>query len=145
MATEMIRFTENSVTLRTDTPRPVGSEINVEVGLPKGILVTSFVLNGTITDCRCIRTGHTRQWELDMVVGRLSPVTRQIFEAYKDYLEREKMLNEISFDLEAFRQAFENFSRKLHQLRKTAQEVKDNVRGTLELMQRDAGNKTTIH
>lgn len=145
MATDMIGFKDNAVTLHTDTPRPVGSQVDVEVRLPKGILVTTFVLNGVVTACRRRQTDEVGSWELEMVVGRLSPVTQEILVAYKDYLERQRMLNEISIDLEAFRLAFENFSRKLHQLRKTAQEVKDNVRGTLELMRRDAGDKTTLH
>jgi hypothetical protein len=80
-----------------------------------------------------------------MKIGNLSPISQKILEAYKDFLEREKMLNEIKIDVQAFQEAFDNFGKKLRQLRQTAEEVKDSVRGTLELMKRNAKETQTIH
>lgn len=145
MASELITFDEGAVTLRTDTPKPVGTKMDVEIRLPKGILIKSFLLNGTITVCKCVNKGESSTYLLKMKIGSLSPMNQKILEAYQDYLEREKMLNEIKIDMEAFQEAFANFGKKLRQLRKTAEEVKDSVRGTLELIRRNSQEKTTIH
>lgn len=145
MANEMVKFSEELVTLRTDEPKTVGSKMDVEVRLPKGILIKSFLLNGTITACEYVHNGESGSYELQLKIGSLSPMNQKILEAYKDYLEREKMLNEIKMDMQAFQVAFENFGKKLRQLRKTAEEVKDSVRGTLELMKRNSKDKPTIH
>lgn len=145
MASQMIRFTEQYVTLRTDAPRTIGTEMDVEVRLPRGILIKSFLVNGTITGCRSEQEDGTSSYVLEMKIGHLAPMNQKILEAYKDYLERERMLNEIKIDVQAFQQAFDNFGKKLRQLRKTAEEVKDNVRGTLELIRRNSQDKTTIH
>ena len=72
-------------------------------------------------------------------------MNQKILEAYKDFLDREKMLNDIKIDMQAFQAAFENFGKKLRQLRKTAEDVKDSVRGTLELIRRNSQEKPTIH
>jgi hypothetical protein len=145
MANEMITCTEESVTLRADVPKPVGTKMDVEVRLPKGILIKSFLLNGTITACECAREAGSGRYVLKMKIGSLSPMNQKILEAYKDFLERERMLKEIKIDMQAFQEAFDTFGKKLRQLRKTAEEVKDSVRGTLELMKRNAQDKPTIH
>jgi len=145
MASEMIKFSEETVILRTDTPKPVGTKMDLEVRLPKGILIKSFLLKGTITACECVRKAGSNSYEMKMKIGNLSPVNQKILEAYKDFLEREKMLNEIKIDMQAFQDAFDNFGKKLRQLRKTAEAVKDSVRGTLELMRRNSQKKPTIH
>lgn len=145
MASELITFSEESVTLRTDTPKPVGTRMDVEVRLPKGILIKSFLLNGTITACECVNKSGSSCYVLKMKIGRLSPMNQKILEAYKDFLDRDIMLNEIKIDMQAFQEALENFGKKLRQLRKTAEDVKDSVRGTLELIRRNSQEKPTIH
>lgn len=145
MASKLITFNDESVLLRTDTPKPVGTKMDVEIRLPKGILIRSFLLNGTVTLCECVHKEGSSTYLLKMKIGNLSPVNQKILEAYQDYLKREKMLSEIKIDMEAFQETFEAFGKKLRQLRKTAEEVKDNVRGTLELIKRNSQEKTTIH
>jgi hypothetical protein len=145
MANELITFSDKSVTLRTDRPKPVGTKMDVEIRLPKGILIKSFLLNGTITVCECVSKGDSSTYLLKMKIGSLSPLNKKILEAYQDYLDREKMLKDIKIDMDAFQEAFEIFGKKLRQLRKTAEEVKDSVRGTLELIRRNAQEKPTIH
>jgi hypothetical protein len=145
MASKLITFNDESVLLRTDTPKPVGTKMDVEIRLPKGILIRSFLLNGTVTLCECVQKEGSNTYLLKMKIGNLSPVNQKILEAYQDYLKREKMLSEIKIDMEAFQEVFETFGKKLRQLRKTAEEVKDNVRGTLELIKRNSQEKTTIH
>jgi hypothetical protein len=145
MANKLIDFSEQQVVLRADTPKAVGTKMDVEIRLPKGILIKSFLLNGTITACECQRTSGSDSYLLQMKIGRLSPINQKILEAYKDFLERERQLNEIKIDVQAFQEAFDNFGKKLRQLRRTAEEVKDSVRGTLELIKRNAQEKQTIH
>ena len=70
---------------------------------------------------------------------------QKIFHAYKDFREREQMLNRINMDLEAFQQAFRNLEAKLRQLRKTVTQVRENVRGTLGFMQGSGRGNATIH
>ncbi len=144
MKGQLIEFKEESVTVHTDTPKTVGTEIDLEVRLPQGILVRSFLLSGTITGCERLRNG-SRSYRLEIKIGDLSPMDQQILHAYKDFLEREQMLNRINMDLEAFQQAFRNLEAKLRQLRKTVTQVRDNLRGTLEFMQRNGRGNATIH
>lgn len=146
MQSEVVAFSEDKITLRASSPRNVGAKIDLEVRLPKGILIKSFSLNGTVTRCDQEQCSDSTGYLLEMKIGDLTPLNEKILEAYKDFLNREKTLNEIKIDLQAFQQAFNNFGDKLRQLRQTAEEVRNNVRGTLELMKRNAENKnTTIH
>jgi hypothetical protein len=145
MANKLIDFSEERVVLEADTPKAIGTKMDVEVRLPKGILIKSFLLNGTITACECQSNCGANSYVLQMKIGNLSPINQKILEAYKDFLEREQMLNEIKIDVQAFQEAFDNFGKKLRQLRRTAEEVKDSVRGTLELIKRNAQDKQTIH
>jgi hypothetical protein len=144
MKGKLIEFKEESVTIHTDTPKTIGTEIDLEVRLPQGILARSFLLRGTITGCECLRNG-SRSYKLEIKIGDLSPLNLKIFHAYKDFLEREQMLNRINVDLKAFQQAFRNLEAKLRQLRKTVTQVRDNLRGTLGLMQGNGRGNATIH
>lgn len=146
MKSEVVAFSEDKITLRASSPKDVGSKIDLEVRLPKGILIKSFLLNGTVTRCADEKCPETGGYLLEMKIGDLSPLNEKILHAYKDFLDRERELNDIKVDLKAFQQAFDNFGEKLRLLRRTAVEVRNNVRGTLELMKRNANNKnTTIH
>jgi len=146
MKNQVVNFTDDTVTLRVDSPKHVGSKIDLEVRLPQGILIKSFLLNGTITSCQCEGNESTGAYLLQMKIGDLSPLNHKILEAYKDFLAREQMLKEIKVDLQAFQQAFETFGQKLRLLRQTAEDVRNNVKGTLELIKRNAQDKkTTIH
>ncbi len=146
MTGELVRYSDETVTLRSNTPTAIGTKIGLEVKLPQGILIKSFLLKGTITGCRSLDDNDgSACYQLEMRVGDLAPLNQKILEAYADFLEREKMLKEIKVDLQAFQQAFETFGAKLRQLRETAEEVRSSVRGTLELMRRNREGKTTIH
>ena len=145
MSNKLIDFSEERVVLQTNSPKAVGTKMDVEVRLPKGILIKSFLLHGTITACECHSEDGSNRYILHVKVGNLSPINQKILEAYKDYMEREKMLHDIKIDVQAFQEAFYQFGKKLRQLRQTAEEVKDSVRGTLELMKRNAEENQTIH
>ena len=146
MKSQVIAFDENTITLRASARKEIGKKINLEVKLPKGILIKSFLVNGTIVCCDPDQCEEQGGFLLKVKIGKLSPLNEKILDAYKDYLGREKMIKEIRVDLQAFQEAFERFGKKLRLLRQTAEDVKNNVRGTLELMKRNTENKnTTIH
>jgi hypothetical protein len=146
MKSEVVAFSEDRVMLRASVPKNIGEKVDLEVRLPKGILIKSFILNGTVTQCAHERCPEKGGYLLEMEIGDLSPLNEKILEAYKDFLSRDQALRKIKLDLKAFQEAFDNFGEKLRLLRRTAEEVRNNVRGTLELMKRNSDNKnTTIH
>ena len=145
MTTEVIKVTRDTVTLFTDTPRNVGTKIDLEVRLPEGMLLKSFALKGTISGCEFLSKNGLSGYLLEMKIGEISPLNQKILDAYIDFLEREGMLKEISVDFQALQEVFDDFGRRVTQLRETAEEVRNNIRGTLELVKRNAQGKTTIH
>lgn len=141
----MIKLTANTVILHTDTPKDVGSRMVIEVKLPEGVLLKSFTINGTITGCEPIKHNGSKAYMLEMKIGDMSQVNKRILEAYVDFLVRGKQLSGIRIDIEGLQDACNDFGEKLAKLRKTAEEVRNNLRGTLELVKRNSGRKTTIH
>ncbi len=142
---EMIKLSANTATLHADAPKDVGSIMAVEVKLPEGVLLESFVLNGTISGCEPGRHNGSKAYILEMKIGRLSPVNKMVLKAYVDFLEREEMLKGVRIDMKGLDAACNDFGEKLAQLRKTAEGAKNNLRGTLELVRRNAEGKTTLH
>jgi hypothetical protein len=142
---EMISLTLSTVTLYTDAPKGVGQRMDFEVKLPEGIRLRSFTINGTVTGCKPVGVSRSGGYKLEMSIGDLSPTNKKILEAYVDFVEREKTLREIRPDFKGLQEACNDFGEKLKQLRETAEEMKSNVRGALELIRRNAAGKTTIH
>ncbi len=145
MTNQVIELTKETMVLRTDSPRTIGANLDLEIKLPEGVLAGSFIVNGTITNCEFITCNGSSHYMLEMKIGEISDVNSKILAAYRDFLERERLINEKRVDLEAMKQTFDIFGKNLRQLRKTAEELRDNLRGTLELMKNKAGGKTTIH
>ncbi|MBW2317859.1 MAG: hypothetical protein JRF24_04085 [Deltaproteobacteria bacterium] len=145
MTNRLIELTNDTMILRTDAPRTIGANLDLEIKLPEGVLAGSFIVNGTITSCAFITNNGSSHYMLEIQLGKLSEANRKILEAYRGFLESEELLNEKKVDLVAIREAFDTLGSNLRQLRETAEELRDNIRGTLELMKRTAEGKTTVH
>ncbi len=142
---EVIGLIEDRVTLRTDTPADVGSRVTFDVKMPKGVLLRSVIVDGTITCCESVGHNGSNLYIVEMVIGNMSPVNKSVLEAYVAFLEREKVLGETRVDLKGLREACSDLEAKLARLRKAADEVRSNLTGMLELARRNSRAKTTIH
>ncbi len=145
MTNRIIELTNDTMVLHADSPRTVGANLDLEIKLPEGVLAGSFIVSGTITSCEFINNNGSSHYMLELQLGELSEVNTTILTAYRGFLEREKLLNETKVDLVAIREAFDALGSNLRQLRETAEELRDNIRGTLELLKRKAGGETTVH
>ena len=146
MTSEIIKFAKKTITLCADSPKSVGTEIDLLVKLPEGMILRSFPLEGTVTDCELVSNNGSSCYVLEVKIGDVSPLNEKILEAYKDYLERKEILDEIKIDFVALKEVFEGFAERLRQLRMAAEEARNNVKGTLEMLRRtSSGGKTTIH
>ena len=145
MITQLIKLTGNTVTLLTNTPKNIGTEIDLEVKLPEGILLESFGLRGTIVRCQSVSHNESPGYVLEVKLGDISPMNKNILDAYVDFIERRNMLKGIKVDFKALEDVMSDFGEKLTQLRKTSELLRNNVQGTLELLMRNAETKTTIH
>lgn len=143
--TETIRVREDVVTLRSDRPKHLGTKIDLEVKLPEGVLLQSFILNGTITSCEYVSDNGSGSYILEVKIGDISPMNKKILKAYIDFLEREDMLKGIEMDLKALQQVFSHFGQRLSQLRATSELMRSELEGILELLMRNPGRKITIH
>jgi hypothetical protein len=143
--TETIRLAEDVVTLRSDRPKYMGTKVDLEVELPKGILLQSFTINGTITSCKYVSDNRTGSYISEMKIGDISPINRKILKAYVDFLERKEMLKRLKMDLKVLQEAFSHFGEKLGQSRATLELMRSELEGILELLRRDSGSKITIH
>lgn len=143
--TETIRLTEDVVTLRSDRPKHMGTKIDLEVKLPEGVLLQSFTLNGTITSCKYVSDNGSGSYILEMKIGDMSPMNKEILNAYVDFLEREDMLKKTKTDLKALQEVFSHFGERLARLRATSELARSQLEGILGLLTRNLGRKTTIH
>ncbi|NVM21880.1 MAG: hypothetical protein HWN68_08890 [Desulfobacterales bacterium] len=142
---ELIELTGETITLYADTPKGVGSTIDFEVKLPEGILLKSFMINGTITACESVRHNGSCNYMIQMRLGEISPINKMILEAYIDFLERDNMLKKITMDFGGLQEALDDFMQNVSKLAETAEQARDNIRGTLELARRNSEGETTIH
>lgn len=143
--TETIRLSEDVVTLRSDRPKYLGTKVDLEVELPKGILLQSFTINGTITSCKYVSDNNTGSYISEMKIGDISPMNKKILKAYVDFLERKEMLKRLKMDLKVLQEAFSHLGEKLGQLKATWEQMRGDLEGILELLRRDSGDKITIH
>jgi hypothetical protein len=142
---EIIRVTEDVVTLRSDRSKDVGTKIDLEVKLPEGVLLQSFNLNGTITSCKYLSDSGSVSYILEMKIDDISPANKKILKAYIDFLEREGMLRGIRTDLKALQEAFSHFGERLGRMRATSELMRRELEGILELLTRNHGKRITIH
>jgi len=148
MMTPMIQLSGNKVTVLTNKPRNIGAKIAVKVRLPNGSLLQSLTLRGAVIRCQPVTVGHDEspRYVVEVTFGDLSPVNRRILEAYIDFVERRNMLKEIKkVDFKALEDVMRDFGERLAQLSKTSELLRDNVKGTLELLIRHGREETTIH
>ena len=144
---EIVRVTQEIVTLRSDRPRAVGTKIDLEVTLPEGVLLESFTLNGSIISCKCTSNNESENYILEMKIGDISAKNKKILEAYIDFIERKKMLNGLKMDLKALQvqEAFSDFGERLTRLRETSEVLRSELEGISELLLRNFGKNITIH
>ena len=147
MMIEIIRVTEEVVTLRSDRPRSVGSKIDLEVTLPDGVLLESFTLSGSITSCKYTTDNECGNYILEMKIGDISPMNKKILEAYIEFLERKEMLNGLKMDLKALQvqEVFTDFGERLSQLRETSEVLRSELEAVSELVTRNLRKNITIH
>jgi len=147
MTTQLIKLTGNKVALLTNTPKDTGTKIDLKVRLPKGSLLKSFTLSGTIVRCQPVTVSNDESpgYVLEVKLGDISPMNKNILDAYVDFIERRNMLKGVKVDFKALEDVISDFREKLTQLRETSELLRNNVKGTLELLTRNAGGKTTIH
>jgi hypothetical protein len=134
MTEEILKLNRGTVTFCTEMPKEIGAEMDLEVALPNDVNLSSFTLNGTITDCRHIRNNGTSVYMLEMDIGELSKKNSLILEAYIDFLEREERLNKIRKDNQELQDALNNLGEKLRELIAVS-----------EMMIKEAKGKVTIH
>ncbi len=131
---EIICITQDTVTLYNKAPFEIGSGINVDIKLPKEILLDSFQLDGTIKSCNLIQNNGSSGYLMEISINDLPTTEKQILKAYIDFLEREKQINEIKIDYNALENAFNNFGQQLNQLMAEA-----------NLLLKKSQGKPTIH
>jgi hypothetical protein len=147
MMTQMIKLTGNKVTLLTNTPKNIGTKIDLKIKLPKGTLLKCFTLSGTIIRCQPVTVSNDESpgYVLEVKLGDISPMNKNILDAYVDFIERRNMLKGVKVDFKALEDVMSDFREKLTELGETSELLRNNVKGTLELLMRNAGGKTTIH
>jgi len=147
MMTQMIKLTGSKVTLLTNTPKNIGTKIDLKIKLPKGTLLKCFTLSGTIIRCQPVTVSNDESpgYVLEVKLGDISPMNKNILDAYVDFIERRNMLKGVKVDFKALEDVMSDFREKLTQLGETSELLRNNVKGTLELLMRNAGGKTTIH
>ena len=147
MMTQLIKLTGDTVTLLSNTPKNIGTEIDLKLRLPKGTLLKCFTLSGSIIRCQPVTVSDDKSpgYVLEVKLGDISPMNKNILDAYVDFIERRNMLKGIKVDFKALEDVMSDFGEKLTQLRKTSELLRNNVKGTLELLMRNAETKTTIH
>jgi len=141
----VIELTNDTAIVHTAEPKGLGMCVDLEIKLPEGVLANHLLITGTVTRCESIDHGGEGLYMLEMKLGKMSPTDRKILGAYREYLERKRALAKVTIDLNEIQTAFESLGRNLRQLRETAEALRNNLRGTLELMKIKAEGKTTIH
>ncbi len=106
MSKEVIELTENTAVIKSNTLKDIGSDLDIEIKLPEDILLESFALNGTVTDCVHVQNNGTSGYAVKIVIGNISKENQQILAAYVDFLERQKKLDTIKIDTDALEKAF---------------------------------------
>ena len=129
MKRDVVDYCDEKITIRCNDPKKVGSDMDIEVRLPEGILVQSLLLKGTVVRCAREERTEPERYVLELKIDDLTPLNEKILDAYKDFLDRERKIQAIKIDIEGFQRAFENFGRKLRLLRRTAEEVRKRIFG----------------
>ena len=102
MMTQLIKLTGDTVTLLSNTPKNIGTEIDLKLRLPKGTLLKCFTLSGSIIRCQPVTVSDDKSpgYVLEVKLGDISPMNKNILDAYVDFIERRNMLKGIKVDFQ---------------------------------------------
>jgi hypothetical protein len=145
MMSKLIKLTEEMITLRTDRPKDIGEKIQLEIKLPEGNSIKSFVLHGIITGCELITENGSKDYLIEMRICEISQLNKKILAAYMDYLERDRKLKEASIDFQNLQKAMADLKKRFSQLAEAVEQMKIASQGMLELIKRNNSGKPTIH
>ncbi len=129
MKREFVKFADNTLTVTSEIPRDVGSEIDYELRMPEGILLKALKLKGIVTQCRYMHKNSSNSYLLYMNISNISEKNRLILEAYMDFLKREEELDSVTVDHQALQDAFETFGEKFSELYKESTLLLKNLKG----------------
>jgi len=142
---QVIELTDDTAIIHTAQPKGLGTKVELKVKLPDGVVANHLVIPGTVTRCDLIDSNGKSQYLLELKINEMSSVDQKILAAYREFLERKKVLAKVKVDLGEIQAAFDTFGSNLRELRKNAEDLRDNLRGTLELMKIKAEGRTTVH
>lgn len=145
MINELIKLTEETVKFRADKPKNLGEKIKLEIKLPEGVSITSFVLYGVITACEFVSENGSNVYLLEMKICDLSPLNQKILTAYLDFLERDRKVKQARIDCNNLHEALVNLKKRFSLLADAVEEMNLNAQGMLELIRRNTSGKTTLH
>ncbi|MBT6499643.1 MAG: hypothetical protein HOK67_07045 [Deltaproteobacteria bacterium] len=95
MKNNILHLTENNLTLIEYEPKAVGSIIEFEIGLPKGALIDSLALKGTVISSEAVHYDNGGKYIQNIRFLDQSAPDRLILKAYIKYLERNKVIDEL--------------------------------------------------
>lgn len=142
MIKELIELTEKKVIFRTLSPIDTGAEIELEIELPEGLAIKSFVLKGMINTCVKVQPDS---YHVEMAIIDLHSVTQKILIAYIEFLNRGRILNDARIDKHQLQHVLMDLKMKFSRLARTVELLKKQAEGTLEMLKRDSSGKTTLH
>lgn len=145
MMKRLIKLTEKLVTFSSDRPIDLGAKIDLEIRLPEGTSIKSFVLQGVVSDCALVQEKASRHYLVDMKIGDLSPFNQKILTAFMEFAKRESIIRAVSIDADHLQETLTDLKRKFTRLAAAVEMLKINAQGALELIKRDASGKNTLH
>ena len=145
MMKKLIKLTEELVTFSSDRPVDVGAKIDLEIKLPEGTSIKSFVIQGVVTDCELVQDKASRHYNVDMKIGDLSPFNQKILSAFMELTKRESLIKAVSIDTDHLQETLTDLKKKFARLASAVEMLRINAQGALELIKRDASGKNTLH
>lgn len=145
MMSKLIKLTEEIITLRADKPKDIGEKIKLEIKLPEGNTIKSFVLHGIITGCELITEDGSNDYLIELKICEISQLNKKILAAYMDFLERDRKLKEAGIDFQNLQEAMTDLQKRFSQLAEAVEQMKIASQGMLELIKRNNSEKSTIH
>ena len=145
MMSKLIKLTEKTITLLADGPKDIGEKIQLEIKLPEGNSIKSFILHGVITGCELNTESGSSDYLIEMKICEISQLNKKVLAAYMNYLERDRKLKEASIDFQNLQEAMADLQKRFSQLADAVEQMKIASQGMLELINRDNSGKPTIH
>ena len=145
MIKKLVKLTKRSVEFFADRPIDVGAEIDLEIKLPEGVWIKSFVLHGTVNDCKSVRENGSDYYLVNMKIGDLSALNQTILTSFMEFLERDCIIKETRRDFDHLQETLTDLKKKFIRLAAAIDHLKTNAQGVLELIKRNRSGKTTLH